>query len=308
MSNGTDFGTVARAKLELAFNDALVVARELVRAKIGDENVETRALILVWTVTILCALFALRVLSGVGRALGGSSSSTRKTQKPAVLLFGPSGSGKTVMWQVLSWNEHRFPTITSLEPNEEGACVIKGKTSSGKEKTKSGVRVVDVPGYGKLRPESFAQLKRATALVFVVDSVTFAADRKEVAKLLFDVLSHEDFQKKRIPLLIACNKAEKLTAHPPDFIRKRLEREIEVHRSASAGSLPSIAVTAAQRKAAVKKEKLQSRLRTLGQRPGEVFSFEAYSATFKTPVSVGRVSASKNDLAAVRDFIVQHAR
>jgi signal recognition particle receptor subunit beta len=35
---------------------------------------------------------------------------------------------------------------------------------------------------------------------------------------------------------LACNKSEKITAHPVEFVRKRLEKEIELLR-ASAGSL-----------------------------------------------------------------------
>jgi hypothetical protein len=38
------------------------------------------------------------------------------------------------------------------------------------------------------------------------------------------------------PYPLACNKSEKITAHPVEFVRKRLEKEIELLR-ASAGSL-----------------------------------------------------------------------
>ena len=68
--------------------------------------------------------------------------------------------------------------------------------------------------------------------------------------------------------MVACNKCEKLTAHPPDFIRKRLEREIEATRVADAGAPPPLGITPAQKRANAIAVKKRARARGFGQRPG----------------------------------------
>ena len=45
---------------------------------------------------------------------------------------------------------------------------------------------------------------------------------------LYDVLAHPVIQQNRIPILLACNKIDMgLKAHSVDFIRKRLEKELD---------------------------------------------------------------------------------
>jgi signal recognition particle receptor subunit beta len=99
---------------------------------------------------------------------------------------------------------------------------------------------------------------------------------------------------------------EMLTAHPPDFILKRLEREIDAARAADAGSLPEMAITAAQRRANAVAKKKRDKYRTLCQRPGETFTFDAFTKASRRPgVVCDRVSAMKNQLAPLCDFIVR---
>ena len=44
---------------------------------------------------------------------------------------------------------------------------------------------------------------------------------------LLEVLSEPPIQKHRVPLMLACNKADEgARAHTVDFVRKRLEREM----------------------------------------------------------------------------------
>ena len=45
-------------------------------------------------------------------------------------------------------------------------------------------------------------------------------------RYLYDILSKSTVVKKKIPVLICCNKTDKLTAHTKGFIRKQLEKEM----------------------------------------------------------------------------------
>lgn len=55
----------------------------------------------------------------------------------------------------------------------------------------------------------------------VVISSLFPAER-----YLYDILTKESVVKKKIPLLLLCNKVDKVTAHSKDFIRRQLEKEM----------------------------------------------------------------------------------
>ena len=49
---------------------------------------------------------------------------------------------------------------------------------------------------------------------------------------LYDLLSHPAVAKRKLPVLLACNKADQGTkAHTVEFVRKRLEKEIDQVRS-----------------------------------------------------------------------------
>ena len=282
-----------------AYNATLAVARDVLPERLAVDDDDARARALVALVTILCLFIASRVVFGGGRQ-------RKKRGKPAVVVVGCAGSGKTALWQALTYGEQRFPTVASAAPNERDGLAVKGKTRGGRERTKHGVCVVDVPGHGCLRAEAMEQLQRAKAVVYVVDSVTFATNRKEVAKFLYEILCDEHVQRRGMSIMVACNKCEKLTAHPPDFIRKRLEREIEATRVADAGAPPPLGITPAQKRANAIAVKKRARARSFGQRPGEAFTFAAFSKFCRAPpVVFDRASATKLQTVAVGDFIVR---
>jgi len=281
-----------------AYDAAHAAARVVLRERLAvDDDVYAHALIAL--MTIVCLYIASRVVFGRKRG-------RKNIGKPAVVVVGCVGSGKTALWQALTYGEQRFATVSSAAPNERDAVSVKGKTRGGRDTTKHGVCLVDVPGHGRLRSEAMQQLKRAKAVVYLVDSVTFASNRKEVARFLYEILCDEAVQRKGTPIMVACNKCEKLTAHPPDFIRKRLEREIEATRAADAGAPPPLAITPAQKKANAIAMKKRARARSFGQRPGEAFTFEAFSKFCRAPpVAFDRVSATKLQTAPIGDFIVR---
>lgn len=137
---------------------------------------------------------------------------------------------------------------------------------SGKAKA---VHIVDIPGHPRLRNVFDIYAPSARGVVFLVDSVDFMPKKAEVAEQLYDVLTHPVIAGRRIPLLVACNKADAgAKAHTVDFIRKRLEKEIDGMRS-TRGALGGD-------DAASKAAALHS--------AGEAFTFEGLGAKGKGPV------------------------
>lgn len=76
----------------------------------------------------------------------------------------------------------------------------------------------------RIRYTDFLPVTRA--IVFVVDSTTVARQVRAVAEYLYNVLAQKRVQSERIPILIACNKADMITALPKEKIKLRLEAEM----------------------------------------------------------------------------------
>lgn len=64
------------------------------------------------------------------------------------------------------------------------------------------------------------------AVILVVDSVNFDKEVSDVAGLLYDLLSDPVIHKKRISLLVACNKQDLTLARRAEAITKHLEKEM----------------------------------------------------------------------------------
>ena len=144
-----------------------------------------------------------------------------------MLITGACGGGKTAMFQTLRSGEVFLDrTVTSMDVNEARIEVRSEKLGKSKR-----ARLVDLPGHPRLRAKLDRYANGAKAIIFVVDAVDFTSQRRAVAEHLFEILSHPVVQKRRCPIMIACNKSEKITAHPADFVRKRLEKEIEALRT-----------------------------------------------------------------------------
>ena len=103
---------------------------------------------------------------------------------------------------------------------------------------------------------------------------------------LFAVVSDPVVQRRLLPVLVACNTSEKITAHPVEFLKKRLEKEIEALRQTT-GTLADTSGAAAA--AAVGK-------------PGVEFKFEHLA---RNVVDVVATSVAEGNLDAVRAFLVR---
>lgn len=174
-------------------------------------------------------------------ALVGVVGSKKSKHGPTAILVGTCGAGKTAMWkkvrarrcfrqgmQTCNHNDisqleggpEPVGYVTSMQENE-GVFRIGART----------VRLVDYPGHPRTRAhlqarlsvsaawtpaQSIAASKRrrevqesiesASCIVFVVDSTDFPSQTQEVAELLLDVLTNKAAARRRIPVLIACNK------------------------------------------------------------------------------------------------------
>jgi len=103
---------------------------------------------------------------------------------------------------------------------------------------------------------------------------------------LFEVLKHPSVLRDRVPVLIACNKSERMNAFSPEFVKKRLEKEIEVLLSTQGDLSDTVGGAEGNANIASTKE-------------GQAFKdSDCYSK-----VTAAAVSASKGTIKPIRQFI-----
>ncbi|KAF8063052.1 Srprb [Scenedesmus sp. PABB004] len=152
---------------------------------------------------------------------GGRRQRTGST----ILLCGPAGGGKTTLFFTLVDGSTHNGVVASMRENAGTAAI-----PSPRGGTKA-ARLLDVPGHHAFRHRLEAALGEAAGVVFVVDAVDITPHRLEAADALWEVLCHPGVQRRRTPLLVACNKADlDEEAHSVDFIRKTLERQLDAMR------------------------------------------------------------------------------
>ncbi|KAH6809592.1 signal recognition particle binding protein [Perilla frutescens var. frutescens] len=199
-----------------------------------------------------------------------------------ILLTGLSGSGKTILFYQLRDGSSHQGSVTSMEPNEGTFVLHSEANKKGKIKP---VHLVDVPGHSRLRPKLDEFLSQAAAIVFVVDALEFLPNVRAVSEYLYDILTKASVVKKKIPLLLLCNKVDKVTAHTKDFIRRQLEKEIDKLR-ASRTALSSADIANEY---------------TLGV-PEEAFAF----SQCHNKVSTAEASGLKGDISQLQQFIREY--
>ena len=162
---------------------------------------------------VLYITYAFLFSSGSSSKLGGKSDT--------ILLLGACGSGKTCLIHGLTGG--LFPkTVTSIEPfewsNESGDIEYLPKTA----------KIVDYPGYPRLRNGMHSYLSNTKAIIFVVDSRNVGDEAiQSSGELLAHVLTRPAFVEQNIPIFMACNKSDMHGAKSDDFIFKRLEKELD---------------------------------------------------------------------------------
>ena len=86
--------------------------------------------------------------------------------------------------------------------------------------------MVDIPGHDRVRFRYVEFLPVTRSIVFVVDSTTITRKIRPAAEYLYDILAQPQVQKQKIPVLIACNKSDMITALPTDKIKLLFETEL----------------------------------------------------------------------------------
>lgn len=186
-----------------------------IRSALG---VDTGVALAVAAAVLLAAFLVTLLVARV--TLGGRRRDT-------IVILGLSGSGKTTLFYRLRDGTAHGGTVTSMEPNE-GRFPLHSEAASKKGGARPVlVHCVDVPGHPRLRPLADDHLPHAAGLVFVVDALDFLPQLRATAEFLYEVLTKWVVASRRLPLLILCNKLDKVTAHTADFIRKQLEKEID---------------------------------------------------------------------------------
>lgn len=217
-------------------------------------------------VLVIVTIIILVAVRSFGKGSKGSS----------VILAGPINSGKTTLFLQLRDGSPHQGTVSSMAEND-AVCAVS--SSSG---TTSSMRVVDIPGHSSFRSKLDKALRDARGVVFVVDAAEYTSQKQETADILYEVLSNSSIYKGRVPVLVACNKSDlEDQAFSVNFIRKDLEKQLDLMRKTKAAALSDGSSTV-----------------VLGKKD-KTFSFD----DLKGKVTLAAVSALKNDLGYVADFI-----
>ncbi|KAI3940994.1 hypothetical protein MKW92_038316, partial [Papaver armeniacum] len=131
----------------------------------------------------------------------------KHSKSDTMVLAGLNGSDKTVLFYQLRDGSAHQGTVTSMVPNEENFVLRFDSSKKGKIKH---VRVVDVPGHSLLGPKPDEYLPQAMWPYFVVDALDFVPNFHVAAEYLYEILTNAPIVKKRIRLLIMCNKSDKM--------------------------------------------------------------------------------------------------
>ncbi|KOC65535.1 Signal recognition particle receptor subunit beta [Habropoda laboriosa] len=148
----------------------------------------------------------------------------KKSIENSILLTGLSDAGKTLIYAHLVCSKF-VKTHTSVKENV-GNIIINNHS----------LRLVDIPGHERLRYKFFDKFKLSTkGLVYVIDSVTFQKDIRDVAEFLYNLLSDSAIQKKAV--LVLCNKQDQTMAKGSVVIKTLLEKEMNLLRMTKTSQL-----------------------------------------------------------------------
>jgi len=173
-----------------------------------------------------------------------------------------------------------------MEENNDTFVLHSEQERKGKVKP---VHIIDVPGHPRLKPKLDEVLPKAAGVVFVVDAQDFlsSSSMQAAAEYLYDILTKASVVKKRVPVLIFCNKTDKVTAHSKEFIKKQLEKEINKLRE-SRKAISSADIS----------DEVQ-----LGV-PGEAFNF----SQCQNKVTVAEGAGLTGNVSVVEQFIRDHVK
>lgn len=170
--------------------------------------------------------FIIVILTTVLYLLFGRSGSRGRS----ILIVGLIDSGKTLLFSRLSSGKYVM-THTSIKENKD-QYKLKGK-KSGKT-----LDLIDLPGHERVRSRFIEQFKnQARGILFVVDSVNFPREVRDVAEIMYDILGDKYLLKSVSSILVVCNKQDLTMAKSQSVIKSQLEKEITTLRVTRAAAL-----------------------------------------------------------------------
>ena len=205
---------------------------ERTRAKVEDVYHHPELLVLVLFSLVLAHFIAGRIFFNKGKERKIGSKNSKK--RDSIVLCGQDGAGSTSAYLLLKNKSLGLGTVTSSIENESEVEICVSSSDRDAKEKRVKVNVVDVPGHAKIRNRFYERfLPRAKGIVFFVDGVEFSTNKRDVADHLYNeiLIDYDNVRRKRIPILIACNKTDKEACSPATFVKKRLESEIEMIRT-----------------------------------------------------------------------------
>uniref|UniRef100_L7LZV8 ADP-ribosylation factor-related protein 1 n=1 Tax=Rhipicephalus pulchellus TaxID=72859 RepID=L7LZV8_RHIPC len=153
----------------------------------------------------------------------------RKNLRRAVLIVGLSDAGKTLLFSQLVALK-KVGTYTSIKENKASYEIPK----------KGSLNLIDLPGNDRMRARFLDQFKGlARAVLFVVDSVNFPREVRDVAEFLYNLLCDPVISQHCPPIMIVCNKQDEAMAKSSKVIQSQLEKEMNVLRTTQISALES---------------------------------------------------------------------
>jgi len=156
-----------------------------------------------------------------------------KKSGDTVLLLGLSDGGKTLLYSLLTAKKFVM-THTSIKEN-------KGRYQGESAKGGKSWNLVDLPGHERVRAKHLYKHKdSARGVVFLIDSVKFPKEIRDVAELMYDLLANRTMKHNKARILVACNKQDQVTAKSCNVIKTQLEKEITNLRKTRSAALRDI--------------------------------------------------------------------
>ena len=153
----------------------------------------------------------------------------RKSSGRNLLLLGVCEAGKTALFARLTQDKAVETCTSSKENIGQLTCPNKANTT---------LTVIDIPGHERVRDKHFENTKTsAKAILYVIDSQKLQKQLRDVTEYLFKILSSSSISQNRTPLMIVCNKQDLSMAKGSNYIRKELEKEIQLLRETKSRGL-----------------------------------------------------------------------
>jgi len=151
----------------------------------------------------------------------------------SVIILGLCDSGKTSLFGQLTVGKD-LRTQTSIKENS-------GKLNANAFPNGKPWKLIDVPGHERVRNKYFHNNKdNARAILFLIDSVNFPREIRDVAECMYDLLANRTMQKNKVSVMVACNKQDVATAKSDKVIKAQLEKELNKLRHTRSAALLGI--------------------------------------------------------------------